>query len=321
LALTALAASIALGATAAVLLDHGSESAASATSTTEPPTTTPTTEPPACTTDLGAADEGLRPDQLTMVEAAVATFAERAPAGCGTGAAGVFGEAAFQPLRWHAADGDHSGIVVVSPLATVVLTPAQWASYREIAGRSQPENAITFGGYPLGFRRPPAVAGTAIELSMGGLLIGARADTQAFWMPRPVLALWEEHGGAKGDLGLPMTNPYVAADGLRQDFERGYLRLPPEVNVPLTSIGPEDLELHLEPNPRSLLPAIDLRGGIVRQPTSSAWWIDHDGVRHWIADGTTYDCMGGEDAVRAENLPGAALASIALGPPATCEDR
>lgn len=286
--------------------------ASASTSLTEP------VEQSGCTEAIGTPEPTLAAEQAAAIAAVTAGLSDGAPEACGTGFAALFGDAVYQPVRWGAGDTARDGVVITSPFGTVLFTTAQWASYREIAGRQRPENAVTFGGYPLAFTAPPVPGETSIQLSNGGLLVGARDDSQAFWMPTPVRALWEAQGGADGDLGLPMTNPFVVPEGMRQDFERGYLELPAEITIPLAGVTPEQLVVKLEPDPVALLPDADLRGGIVRQPTGSAWWLDARGVRHWIPDGATWDCLGGADAVTADELAGAALASFPLGEPATC---
>lgn len=287
----------------------------------DPPTSTSVTESVAfarCTEEIGTPDPALGAEQVAAITAVTATLSDGAPEACGTGFASLFGDAVYQPVQSRAGDESREGVVLTSPLGTVLLTNAQWASYREIAGRQRPENAITFGGYPLAVTEPPVPGGTSIELSNGGLIVGERDDSQAFWMPTPVRALWEEHGGVDGDLGLPMTNPFVVADGMRQDFVGGHLELPAEIAVPLGGVAPDQLVVVLEPDPATSLPKVDLREGILRQPTGSAWWLDQRGVRHWIPDGTTWDCLGGGDAIAANELAGAALATFPLGEPATC---
>lgn len=249
------------------------------------------------------------------LEAAVTTVA---PGACAGGEPDRLVDAEVQPI----ADGlgRDLGVVVLPPGRTpVLLTPAMWASYREIAGKGKPENAVTFGGYPVGVEQPRQNL-VRVRLDRGGLLLGHRDDTQMFWLPAPVARQWRQQAGAVGDLGLPTSNPYLGADQrVHLDFEGGYMS---------ASVG--DVAAFLEgkgdPEVRVVVPADRTgplgdpqpRRGIVRQVTGTAWWVDARGRRHWIPDGGTWDCLGGAGAVAADDLPGYAVATLPLGMVATC---
>lgn len=216
-------------------------------------------------------------------------------------------------------DEDGTPVVVfASDDGVVHLTPAELQSYKEIAGRSRPENAIDLGGYPVR-TEPGDGLGTRIWLSGGGVVLGERDDTQSFWLPQPVLEVWErETGGLGGTLGLPMTNPYLVDDGLRQDFAGGYLFLPVDMPSTWPELTAEGLEVHLaDPAAASVVPTG--RTGIIRQPTGTAWWIDVAGRRRWIQDGETWSCLGGYASLLANDVSGVDVARLPVGPPATCD--
>ena len=239
----------------------------------------------------------------------VATVAGEA---CPAGRASRFGEALVQPIR---TDGGEK-VIVSSTFGSVVLTAAQLASYREIAGRNRPENATTYGGYPVSVAEDGDLL--VMELSESGIIVGTRPDTQSFWMPGPVVELWRSRGGAGGDLGLPMTNPYFADDGLLQDFERGRVLLPSDI-PPFTQVDPSLLVVTIDDSPASGLAALSLNGKLLRQPTGTAWYID-GARRRWIPNGDVYACVGGDAAVVADDVAGSDLATLELGEPMTCPD-
>lgn len=312
---TVVAAVLALGATA--LVHPNGDGRSPATPTTLGAQGKPGTPTLPCDLAIGTADAGLSEVDAAKVRDAAPALQTAVGDGCGLEPASLFGDAVYQRV----AKKDEERVIIVSPTDTVALTPAEWASYREIAGRQRAENAITFGGYPTAVTPPSGDVGTNIELSRGGLLLGRRDDTQSFWMPAPVLALWRARGGLESDLGFPMTNPFVVPEGLRQDFEGGHLELSAEAAIPLASIDPGMLVVHLDDDPRAMLHGIHLEGRLLRQPTGTAWFVDERGRRRWIADGATYACLGGDGAIAANDLAGAAVATLPLGPPARCDER
>lgn len=282
------------------------------------PAATPTSEVPAtgteCSFPIGAPEPGLTEGQVQSVQNAVPQLEALRGSACGTSPASLFGEAVHQAIS---EDGS-SEQIIVSPVGAVRVSAAEWASYQEIAGRQRPENAITFGGYPISADTNSSA--TLIELSNGGVVLGRRDDTQSFWMPEAVLDRWLEHGGADGALGYPMTNPFYVPEGVRQDFEGGFMELPASTSEPVAAIEPSLLLVQLTDQPETPLVGVELEGKILRQPTGTAWWIDGDGRRRWLPDGSTYTCVGGDEIVVADDLPGSAVATVPLGPPATCEE-
>ncbi len=233
-----------------------------------------------------------------------------APDSCGVGHAEVYGQAVFQLIE---VDGSEV-VLLASEHGVVRMHPVQMSSYEQLAGRGSDLN-VQLGGYPVEVLGPRSGVESIVRLSEGGLIVGRRLDTQAFWMPDPVLAMWEVMGGVEGELGLPMTNPYSIAGALRQDFEGGYMVLPVTSPLPWDSLTGDGLEVFFaEPGP---LPDVGTRGGILRQPNGTAWWYTGQ-VRRWIPDGGVWSCLGGHDAVVVHDVDGPTLAQVELGPPATC---
>ncbi|MFN8052289.1 MAG: serine/threonine-protein kinase [Acidimicrobiales bacterium] len=223
-----------------------------------------------------------------------------------------FGEAVVR--RIVPADGDSADVELVSPDGvTVRLTDVEYRSYREIAGRAQPEAATRYGGYPTGIRRQRDPAAIVIELSKGGLIVGQRDDTQMFWIPLQARGQWEADGGLTGKLGFPVSNPYFTGTGLQLDFERGSLTVGLEPGAPVNIAA-----TYLVDPAATLTPLGDLRGHVLRQAGSTTWFVDDHLVRHWIRDADVYRCLDAASRQIPGDAPGAGVFSLRLGAPATC---
>jgi hypothetical protein len=114
-----------------------------------------------------------------------------------------------------------------------------------------------------------------------------------------------------------MTNPYFSADTLRIDFEGGYMEAPLGDLVGLLAGQPVD-DVVLVDDTGAQLAGVAVEERIVRQSSGTAWWVDADGRRHWIPDGETWQCLGGDAVVVADDLPGFTVATLPLAEQATC---
>lgn len=247
----------------------------------------------------------------------LADAAERlAPDACAGGEPQMFVEAEFQAIADH--QGRDEGVILVAPSGDAVrLNAAMWTSYREIAGKVSPENAVLYGGYPVRVERTDDPAAVLVRLDRGGYLVGHRDDTQLFWLPTPVLDLYEAHGGLDGDLGFPTTNPYPVGEDLHLDFEHGYMAAPLDQLMALLQGEPVETAVVL-PDPAGSPDTAPVRERIVRQASGTGWWIDADGVRHWIPDGTTWECLGDDAVVAESHARGWSVAAYPLAEPAVC---
>src|SRR3546814_18999992 len=100
-------------------------------------------------------------------------------------------------------DGSAEDVVVAGPAATVRLTEAQWASFRQVGGREHAERAVEVAGWPQEVRVPTASIGSDVELLLGGPLMGPRADTHSYPLDPPLLPGRERQDGATGSPGTP----------------------------------------------------------------------------------------------------------------------
>ena len=238
-----------------------------------------------------------------------------APDACAGGVPELFADARVQPLADD--EGEPDGAVVLAPGGQAVrLNFTMWASYREIAGRATPTNAAGYGGYPVAVAQDGDEV--TIQLDRGGVVVGRRDDTQMFWLPAQVLDLWNAHGGAGGDLGYPTSNPHFVGGGLQLHFEGGYMEAD-AADFPALLLGADVDDAVVVTDRDEPLDDVDVTGHIVRQTTGTAWWVDRRGTRHWIATGDSWNCLGGDEAVAADNLPGWAVATLPLGEQARCE--
>jgi hypothetical protein len=211
-------------------------------------------------------------------------------------------------------------VILATPSGTTLhLTDAMWASYREIAGRTSPENAVLLGGYPVAVERLTDTDGVVLRLESGGVLLARRDDTQFFWVPAQAVDAWYAHGGPGGELGLPTTNPYFVGGQIVLDFEGGYMADEMTALVALMLGEKVESAVVLDAAARAEpLADVEIHERIVRQRSGTAWWVDADGVRHWIPDADGWYCRGGDEAVVVDELPGWAAATLPLGPADSC---
>lgn len=218
-----------------------------------------------------------------------------------------------------------SVILATADTPAVRLTSAQYASYREIAGRSSSANTANYGGYPTSVRADDATGYDIIELSSGGVIAGPHAGAQSFWVPRQVRALWESRGGLTGDLGAPTSPVQLTGPTLRLEFERGYMEVEAKAGLAGTAewlpFSFEDVTVTLVDPAAELAKLGDVADRVIRQSNGSSWYVDEDLVRHWIPDAPTWGCVQANDKVLPVNVPGYAVAALKLGDRAWCETK
>jgi hypothetical protein len=265
-----------------------------------------------CSVGIGEPASSLSPDADSRLRAHAADLDRVVPDdGCAASLGYAFVGSIVQDVR---VGGRPAGVVMLSPdNAVVYLGEVLWQSYRQIIVGFPPEAAPEFAGYPLEVGRDAGAV--VVELDSGGALYGVDADTQAFWLPAEVRDAWEAAGGVHGDLGLPTTNPIIDDKAYYQEYERGFGR----VLAPVPARGP--IELTVVDDAREQLAALgDLRGRIVEQRTSTSWYVDREGRRHWIPTGDVHECLGGTSNVAAREVPGFVVWLLPQGPTASCDD-
>lgn len=72
-------------------------------------------------------------------------------------------------------------------------------------------------------------------------------------------------------------------------------------------------------HPQGDLHLDDVERELHRALAGIAWFVDQQSYRRWIPDDATWRCLGGDGNVAVHDAPGWAIATLPLGPPATCE--
>ena len=238
-----------------------------------------------------------------------------------TGAGDPLGDALVLPLLDRA--GEPVAALIASPTTPAVyLSTSQYASYRQIVGRSGDASAALLGGYPTGVRVDPATGLGIVDLSLGGMVIGPTEGAQGFWLPQQLRGMWEERGGLTGELGAPTSPVFISGTMIRIEFERGYIDAPIKDGlgggaqlVPLTE---STMVVH-PVDPAAELAALgDVADRVLRQSNGTAWYVDGDLVRHWIPDGPTWGCLQANEKVVPVDAPGYAVAALEVGDRARC---
>ena len=243
------------------------------------------------------------------------------PEACWAGPEEAFADG--QTRRVSDREGTPLGVVVTAPDGrTTYLTQTMWQSYAEIAGRPEPVESPAYGGYPVGIERFTEPDAIAVRLDSGGLVLGPRDDTQMFWLPAQGVERWVETGCLRGELGFPASNLQLTFDGAFIEFQHGKLSVETRYVEALQAGERVPIRMEIPRDPSAGLPIDAIREAIVRQWGGQSWWIDAAGIRHWIADRTTWSCLGGDAALYpgADQLAGWTVWLFPLGAPATCPD-
>lgn len=188
------------------------------------------------------------------------------------------------------------------PRRTVMLHHSEYWIYRN--------HVLSFGS-SLGAPRARADRsdGTWVVKLDQGTIVGGPHE-QARLVSGAAFALWVERGGMDGEMGLPVSAQRdVPGVGKVQDFQHG--------RVVIDYLDPLDVRWQAVPNPAGLLrPQIEDRVLVADDGTS--WWIDGDGVRHWLPTQNDYGCatalVGGADT----DVPIIAIATLEIGEPSRC---
>ncbi len=204
-----------------------------------------------------------------------------------------------------------AGWVIASVEGLAEGAPILWFEAALVSGlrHSVGGDLVALGGEPVG--NEPWQGHPTMTLSKGGVVIAHELAGPAFWVPGPAVDLWREQGGPDGVLGLPMTDVNYIGGVPHQDYEGGFLEQRPPALVEMELIDDDALQAQLDALPR-------VADGILRTFDGTAWWIDTDGVRHWIPDGDTWVCLGGDDVVLDMEVDGWVIGAFPAGAPASC---
>lgn len=240
---------------------------------------------------------------------------------CPSATAQQWGAVWFQPID--GADPSQDGTIVVSgpgPTAggdsvSVFLPKTIWLAYHNV-GLDGGVSAQSLAGFPTEFRVDDEshwITGT----TLGDLIISEQPNTSGRWIPHQAVPIWESYGGIHGQLGLPMTNVEYVDGFITQTYEYGKVFVDSNGVIKAEIYDQAVVDADVEALPRRF-------DGILSTYDSTDWWIDGQGVRHWIPSGPDHDggemweCLGGLDTTIAEGLNGWVIAAFPLGDNATC---
>lgn len=183
---------------------------------------------------------------------------------------------------------------------SIVVPHGAWSSYSDLVERF---GGLPDVGHPSVWRLLPD-GSSELVTTAGLIVVGGVTDIIHFSVAPPFLDRWLDN---RELLGAPMR----AAHQTEAEFEHGRMDLT-DGTVQVTHVAPADARAVLPPDG-------DLVNSIIRQPNRTAWWVDDQLRRWWIPSGGTWNCLGGHDALSANNLDGAVVASLPIAGRATCE--
>lgn len=209
----------------------------------------------------------------------------------------MFEDMAFQRV---VGGGDNTWVVLRRPDGGILAFPwTAWERYRTVA-----EAGIVMDGFglPVAWKM---VSGRAELRLDGGLTIASEHRHGLYFLVHPDIdRLWRARSD---ELGPPYSSAMTTS---RQHFAGGYVELTGGVAawVPVSAADAE----------RALPPSPDRREAILTQPSGIAWWVDGADRRWLIRSDRVKRCLGGEDAVVDDEVPGYAIAQLELGGVAGC---
>lgn len=213
------------------------------------------------------------------------------------------------------ANGTDTGALVGGLRAqdpVVRFSRVEWTSFQFRDGGVGNRN---FAGVPTG--RIRLGGHEVIRTSIGGLVM-ERPDTLGNVVINGAWDVWMARGGPTGPMGIPTGEPTgILGIGAHQDFTNGYLLLPGVTT---------ELEAEAQPASRYQWHPVAAADRLAAAPaphsivevTGASYYVDRQGVRHWLATGSDWSCarhdLGAQPAVRR----GWAAAARPLGDPFVC---
>ena len=289
-----------------VLMGQPGRSTGSATETPTSgrPRVAVTAQAERCRYPIGSTDD---PALAAYRKAFVTQIVQQTPPGdirpCGAAPVSTWGVLTIQPLS---IDGKASGeLVAIDPDHLLLMTQAEFSSYHQIGGKNG-NQAQSVAGLPRRRRTTTSGRGWLIVTDHGAM-VSEGVDQPGFYVGGPVWTRWEATGEDTGELGMPASNPLNNAVGYYQDFTKGRLTLSYSGTLAFNPVA----------GPAASLPA-HYQGQILRHDDGTTWYVDESGARHWIPDGETWACVHDKGSKELGGVPGYAIATLPLGPPATC---
>jgi hypothetical protein len=204
-------------------------------------------------------------------------------------------------------DGTPQGIGALvavdgEPPGTVFLHHSEYWTYRTYV--------LAFGtgiGPPLA--RADRADGTwLVKLGQGAIVGGPKEPARLVF--GVVFATWTDRDGVDGEMGLPVSQLRdVPGTGKVQDFQHG--------RVTIDYLDPTRVTWEPVANPAGLLP-LDSQDRVLVADDGSSWWVDQDGIRHWIPTQNDFGCAGALGGTPEAEVPIIAIATLEIGEPFRC---
>lgn len=189
----------------------------------------------------------------------------------------------------------------------VVFDHLEFSRFRAVAwDPSVPPPGI---GTPV--RRADRDGGPRVVELTNGVLVQEMSEVPAIAVIDEFWTRWLDEGGFAGALGTPVSNVYdLPGTGRVQEFTEGSLQADYLTGtIEVTRPSPDELEL---PD--------DYTGSIlVSRGTNTAWFVDDDGIRHWLPTSDAFNCIKlYHHAVVTTGISHAAISQLSAGEPSPC---
>lgn len=210
----------------------------------------------------------------------------------------TFEDMAFQRIAED--DAEETWAVLERPDGSFLVLPwTAWERYRTVA---EAGIGLDGSGLPAAWRK----VGSRGELILdSGLTIASERPHGLYFLVHPdVDRLWRVRSD---ELGAPYSSGMTTR---RQDFAGGYVQLDGDevVWVAVSNAAAK----------RALPPPEDRREATIAQPSGIAWWVDATDRRWSIRSEQVKACLGGQEAIVDETVPGYAVAQLEYAGVADC---
>ncbi|CAJ59691.1 MULTISPECIES: hypothetical protein [Frankia] len=163
-----------------------------------------------------------QPDYEKAFTAAFRAAGGQAALGCGKGLAGRWGDGVSQSFQ---SPRGIATIAAVSPDRAYVLDADAVKCINEAVNGGE---TFPTAGYPRGApsRIPGGLRidlGAGATADKGAQVVLRRGSGRCYWVSDPIWPRYEQLGGPSGPYGFPTSPVHSFQDGLRQDFEHGWL--------------------------------------------------------------------------------------------------
>jgi hypothetical protein len=205
----------------------------------------------------------------------------------------------------------HIAVEATEPHRAFVFSDLLFRGYFRILDEQDGEgvNAQHEAGLPREVQN--RTTGPFMRTSNGSLVIGESDQVMPRWLAPEAVVVWEQLGGAESGLGYPITDLNFVDNAPRQEFEHGYGRAI-DGRVEVTVLDAADIAAEVAALPRGT-------EMILETYDKTSWWIDADGIRHWIASAEDWACLGGYASKVGEYTPGWVVGTFTLGDIAVCD--